>query len=259
MELNSRFFKLIAWFKCRCRVCWFLFVQPQRDDLLDYRSRCDLIVNGNVISVVAARAPDGLPWRDLGVDMVIETTGLFTRSPAAEGHLTAGARKVIVSAPVVGDARTIVMGVNDAVYDPAAHHVISAASGVTQCVAPMVHVLQREFGISEGFMTIVHACTVTQNLVDGPHQDWRRGRAAYLNIVPTGIMRDMHKVCPEVQGKLTGMAFRIPSSRVSVADVTVRTERTTSYEEISHAMRRASECDLKRILEATSDQVVSSD
>ena len=222
-----------------------------------------LIVNGDVIKVVSARTPDGLPWKELGVDVVIESTGLFVQDTAAAGHLTAGAKKVIISAPGKGDVKTVVMGVNDDEYDPATHHVVSNASCTTNCLAPLVHVLLKEgFGIEEGLMTTVHAYTATQKTVDGPsRKDWKGGRSAAINIIPsgTGAAKAVGLVCPEVQGKLTGMAFRVPTPTVSAVDLTVRTVKETSYEEISAAMQKASETYLKGVLEVTSDEVVSSD
>jgi glyceraldehyde 3-phosphate dehydrogenase len=222
-----------------------------------------LIVNGDVIRVVAARTPDGLPWKELGVDVVIESTGLFTSAEAAQGHITAGAKKVIISAPAKGDVKTVVMGVNHEEYDPASHHVISNASCTTNCLAPVVHVLLKEgFGIKEGLMTTVHAYTATQKTVDGPsRKDWKGGRSAALNIIPaaTGAAKAVGLVCPEVQGKITGMALRVPTPTVSVVDLTVKTEKETSYAEIVAAMTKASETYLKGVLEVTSDEVVSSD
>ncbi len=222
-----------------------------------------LIVNGNTIRVVAARDPSGLPWKALGVDVVIESTGLFTDAAKAKGHLEAGAKKVIISAPAKGEDITIVMGVNDDKYDPAKHNIISNASCTTNCLAPLVHVLLKEgFGIEEGLMTTVHAYTATQKTVDGPsRKDWKGGRTAAQNIIPstTGAAKACALVCPEVKGKLTGMAFRVPTPTVSVVDLTVKTVKETSYKEISDAMIRASQTYLKGVLETTSDEVVSSD
>jgi glyceraldehyde 3-phosphate dehydrogenase len=222
-----------------------------------------LIVNGETSRVVSAREPSGLPWKELGVDVVIESTGLFTDGAKAAGHIEAGAKKVIISAPAKGDVKTFVMGVNDDEYNPAEHHVVSNASCTTNCLAPVVHVLLKEgFGIEEGLMTTVHAYTATQKTVDGPsRKDWKGGRSAALNIIPssTGAAKAVALVCPEVAGKLTGMAFRVPTPTVSVVDLTVKTVKETSYEEITAAMQRASETYLKGILEVTSDEVVSSD
>ena len=227
-----------------------------------------LVVNGKDILVVSARTPAELPWKALGVDIVIESTGLFTDAAkdnpkSAYGHITAGARKVIISAPAKNEDITIVMGVNHEKYDAASHHVISNASCTTNCLAPLVHVLLKEgFGIEEGLMTTVHAYTATQKTVDGPsRKDWKGGRSAAINIIPstTGAAKAVALVCPEVKGKLTGMAFRVPTPTVSVVDLTVKTSRDTSYAEISAAMKKASETYLQGILEHTSDEVVSTD
>ena len=222
-----------------------------------------LVVNGKDIHVVSARTPAGLPWKDLGVELVIESTGLFASAEASSGHLEAGAKKVIISAPAKGDVATIVMGVNHETYDPANHHIISNASCTTNCLAPLVYVLLKEgFGIDEGLMTTVHAYTATQKTVDGPsRKDWKGGRSAAINIIPsaTGAAKAVGLVLPEVQGKLTGMAFRVPKPTASCVDLTVRTVKETSYEEISAAMKKASETYLKGILEWTEDEVVSTD
>jgi glyceraldehyde 3-phosphate dehydrogenase len=230
-----------------------------------------LVVNGQDIRVVSARSPKDLPWKALGVDLVIESTGLFTeasKDPAqvdksAYGHIVAGAKRVIISAPAKNEDITIVMGVNCDKYDPAKHVVISNASCTTNCLAPLVHVLLKEgFGIDEGLMTTVHAYTATQKTVDGPSKkDWKGGRSAAINIIPstTGAAKAVALVCPEVKGKLTGMAFRVPTPTVSVVDLTVKTARDTSYAEISAAMKKASETYLKGILEWTTDEVVSTD
>ncbi len=222
-----------------------------------------LIVNGAEIKVVSAKTPAELPWKALGVDIVIESTGLFTDADKAKGHITAGAKKVVISAPAKGEDITIVMGVNHEKYDAATHHIISNASCTTNCLAPIVHVLLKEgFGIEEGLMTTVHSYTATQKTVDAPSKkDWKGGRSAAINLIPstTGAARAVGLVCPEVKGKLTGMAFRVPTPTVSVVDLTVRTVKETSYAEISAAMKRASETYLKGYLEHTTDEVVSSD
>jgi len=222
-----------------------------------------LIVNGQKIAVVSAKEPSQLPWKQMGVDLVIESTGLFTDVEKAKGHLAAGAKKVIISAPAKGDCPTIVMGVNQDKYDPKAHSIVSNASCTTNCLAPLVHVLLKEgFGIEEGLMTTVHSYTATQKTVDGPSKkDWKGGRTAALNLIPstTGAAKAVGLVLPEVKGKLTGMAFRVPTPTVSVVDLTVRTVKDTSYAEISAAMKKASETYLKGILEYTTDEVVSSD
>lgn len=222
-----------------------------------------LVVNGVDICVVSAKSPAELPWKAMGVDVVIESTGLFTEAEKAKGHLAAGARKVIITAPAKGDDLTVVMGVNHEKYDPKSHHIISNASCTTNCLAPLVHVLLKEgFGIEEGLMTTVHSYTATQKTVDGPSKkDWKGGRTAAINMIPstTGAARAVGLVCPEVKGKLTGMAFRVPTPTVSVVDLTVRTVKPTSYAEISAAMKRASETYLKGILDYTADEVVSTD
>lgn len=223
-----------------------------------------LTVNGYEIRCLAVKeGPAALPWKDLGVEYVIESTGLFTEASKARGHLSAGARKVIISAPAKEEDITIVMGVNHDKYDPAKHHIVSNASCTTNCLAPLVHVLLQEgFGVEEGLMTTVHSYTATQKVVDGPsRKDWKGGRAAAINIIPstTGAARAVGLVCPEVKGKLTGMAFRVPTATVSVVDLTVRTSRETTYREICAAMQRASQTYLKGILAYTEDEVVSTD
>src|SRR3974390_2551457 len=222
-----------------------------------------LIVNGQKILVVSAKDPSQLPWKQLGVDLVIESTGLFTDVEKAKGHLAAGAKKVIISAPAKGDCPTIVMGVNENKYDAKQHNVVSNASCTTNCLAPIVHVLLKEgFGVEEGLMTTVHSYTAHQKTVDGPSKKaWKGGRPAALNLIPstTGAAKGVGLVLPEVKGKLTGMAFRVPTPTVSVVDLTVRTVKDTSYAEISAAMKKASETSLKGILEYTDDEVVSSD
>ena len=222
-----------------------------------------LIVNGAEIKVVSAKTPAELPWKALGVDVVIESTGLFTEADKAKGHLVAGAKKVIISAPAKGEDITIVMGVNHEKYDATAHNIISNASCTTNCLAPVVHVLLKEgIGIEEGLMTTVHAYTATQKTVDGPsRKDWKGGRTAAQNVIPstTGAAKATALVCPEVKGKLTGVAFRVPVPTVSVVDLTVRTVKETSMKDINALMKKASETYLKGILDYTSDEVVSSD
>lgn len=222
-----------------------------------------LVVNGADIHVVSAKDPSGLPWKQLGVDIVIESTGLFTDAEKSKGHLAAGAKKVVISAPGKNEDITVVMGVNHDKYDAKKHHIISNASCTTNCLAPVVHVLLKEgFGIEEGLMTTIHAYTATQKTVDGPSKkDWKGGRSAAINIIPstTGAAKAVGLVCPEVKGKLTGMSFRVPTPTVSCVDLTVRTVKDTSYQEISAAMRKASETYLKGILESTKDEVVSTD
>src|ERR1700734_3461019 len=209
-----------------------------------------LVINGHPIKCLAVKeGPAALPWKSLGVDYVIESTGLFTEGEKAKGHITAGAKKVIISAPAKGEDITVVMGVNHEKYDHSKHTIISNASCTTNCLAPVVHVLLKEgFGIEEGLMTTVHSYTATQKTVDGPSKkDWKGGRAAAINIIPstTGAAKAVGLVCPEVKGKLTGMSFRVPTPAVSVVDLTVRTVKETSYKEICAAMKAASEGTLK--------------
>ena len=223
-----------------------------------------LVVNGQKIKCLAVKeGPAALPWKALGVDIVIESTGLFTDAEKAKGHIAAGAKKVLISAPAKNEDLTMVVGVNHQKYDKAKHHIISNASCTTNCLAPVVHVLLKEgFGIEEGLMTTVHAYTATQKTVDGPSKkDWKGGRTAAQNIIPstTGAAKAVGLVIPEVKGKITGMALRVPVPTVSVVDLTVRTVKETSYEEICAAMKKASETYLKGILGCTSDEVVSSD
>jgi glyceraldehyde 3-phosphate dehydrogenase len=223
-----------------------------------------LVVNGQKVRCIAAtKTPDLLPWKALGVEVVIECTGLFTDAEKAKGHLAAGAKKVILSAPGKGDVKTLVMGVNEKEYDPAQHHIVSNASCTTNCLAPVVHVILKEgLGIEAGLMTTIHSYTATQKTVDGPSKkDWRGGRAAAINIIPssTGAAKAVGEVLPAVKGKMTGMSFRVPTPDVSVVDLTLRTEKDTSIEEIDQMMKRASETYLKGILEYTKEEVVSTD
>jgi glyceraldehyde 3-phosphate dehydrogenase len=222
-----------------------------------------LIVNGKEIQVVSAKSPAELPWAKLGVQLVIESTGLFTDAEKAKGHLAAGATKVIISAPAKGEDITVVIGVNDDKLNLSQHNIISNASCTTNCLAPIVHVLLKEgFGIEEGLMTTIHSYTATQKTVDGPSKkDWKGGRSAAINIIPstTGAAKATALVLPEVKGKLTGMSFRVPTPTVSVVDLTVRTTKETSYKAICEAMKKASETYLKGILAYTGDEVASSD
>ena len=223
-----------------------------------------LIVNGKKIKcVLAQKDPSQLPWKELGVDIVIEATGLFNDSEKAKGHLTAGAKKVLLTAPGKGDVKTIVMGVNDNEYDPAKHNIISNASCTTNCLAPVVYVLLKEgIGIETGLMTTIHAYTATQKTVDGPSKkDWRGGRAAAINIIPstTGAAKAVGEVLPETKGKLTGMSFRVPTADVSVVDLTFRSLRDTSIQEIDDLLKKASESYLKGILGYSNEELVSTD
>ncbi len=223
-----------------------------------------LVVNGHKVKCVAAtRDPSGLPWKDLGVDYVIESTGLFTDSDKAAGHLAAGAKKVIISAPAKGDVKTIVMGVNEGEYDSAKHNIVSNASCTTNCLAPLVHVLLKSgIGVETGLMTTIHAYTATQKTVDGPSKkDWRGGRAAAINVIPstTGAAKAVGEVLPSTKGKLTGMSFRVPVADVSVVDLTFRAARDTSIQEIHEELSKASQTYLKDILGVTNEELVSSD
>ncbi|HXA45441.1 MAG TPA: type I glyceraldehyde-3-phosphate dehydrogenase [Candidatus Angelobacter sp.] len=223
-----------------------------------------LVVNGHKIKCVGAvKELSALPWKALAVDIVIESTGLFTDSEKAKGHLAAGAKKVIISAPGKGDVKTIVMGVNEAEYDPAKHSIISNASCTTNCLAPLVHVLLKDgFGIETGLMTTIHAYTATQKTVDGPSKkDWRGGRAAAINTIPstTGAAKAVGEVLPATKGKLTGMSFRVATPDVSVVDLTFRTVKDTSIEEIDAALKNASKTYLKNILGFTDEELVSTD
>ncbi len=223
-----------------------------------------LVVKGHKIKcVMAQKDPSQLPWKELGVEIVIESTGLFTDSEKAKGHITAGAKKVILSAPGKGDVKTLVMGVNDNEYDAAKHTIVSNASCTTNCLAPVVHVLLKEgIGIETGLMTTIHAYTATQKTVDGPSKkDWRGGRAAAINIIPssTGAAKAVGEVLPQTKGKLTGMSFRVPVADVSVVDLTFRSTRDTSIDEIDALFKKASETYLKGILGYSNEEVVSSD
>jgi glyceraldehyde 3-phosphate dehydrogenase len=223
-----------------------------------------LVVDGHEIKCLAVKeGPAALPWKELGVDIVIESTGLFTDAEKCQGHIKAGAKKVIISAPGKNEDITVVMGVNHEKYEASKHHIISNASCTTNCLAPVVHVLLKEgFGVEEGLMTTIHSYTATQKTVDGPSKkDWKGGRSAAINIIPstTGAAKAVGLAIPEVKGKLTGMSFRVPTPTVSVVDLTVKTVKETSYKEICAAMKKASETYLKGILAYTTDEVVSSD
>jgi glyceraldehyde 3-phosphate dehydrogenase (phosphorylating) len=213
------------------------------------------------ITLLAERDPAALPWGDLGVDVVVESTGRFTSAPDARKHLDAGAKKVIISAPAKGEDITIVMGVNDGAYDSASHHVISNASCTTNCVAPLAKVLLDSFGIVKGLMTTIHAYTNDQVILDFPHKDLRRARAAAQNIIPTttGAARATALVLPELKGKLDGMAMRVPVMDGSVTDLVVQLSREVSVDEVNAAYRAAADGPLKGYLHYTSDPIVSSD
>jgi glyceraldehyde 3-phosphate dehydrogenase len=221
----------------------------------------NLIVNGNTIRVTAERDPANLKWADVGAEYVVESTGLFLTQETAQKHIEAGAKRVIMSAPAKDDTPTFVMGVNNKKYT-SDMTIISNASCTTNCLAPIAKVLNDKFGIAEGLMTTVHATTATQKTVDGPSaKDWRGGRGALQNIIPssTGAAKAVGLVIPELKGKLTGMAFRVPTPDVSVVDLTVRLAKGASYEDIKKAMKEASEGDMKGVLGYTEDEVVSND
>jgi glyceraldehyde 3-phosphate dehydrogenase len=223
-----------------------------------------IIVNGRFVPCVAIRNPEELPWKALDVDYVVECTGLFTDFDGAAKHLTAGAKRVIVSAPTKepDKVKTLLFGVNHDDYDPATQPIVSNASCTTNCLAPIAKVINDSFGLTEGLMTTVHAMTATQLTVDGPsRKDWRGGRGAAQNIIPssTGAAKAVTLVLPELAGKLTGMSFRVPTPDVSVVDLTFKTEKATSYREICDAMRAASMNGLAGVLGYTEDEVVSTD
>lgn len=222
----------------------------------------NLIVDGNIIKVLAERDPANLPWGELGVDIVIESTGFFTKAAAAQKHIDAGAKKVLISAPASDEDITIVMGVNHELYDPAAHHIISNASCTTNCLGPLAKVVNDAFGIERGLMTTVHAYTADQNLQDGPHSDLRRARAAAINMVPTstGAAKAIGLVLPELKGKLDGYAIRVPVPTGSATDLTVTVSREVTVAEVNAALKAASETEqFKGILSYTEDPIVSSD
>jgi glyceraldehyde 3-phosphate dehydrogenase len=220
-----------------------------------------LVVNGHAIRVTAEKDPANLKWDEVGAEYVVESTGLFLTQDTADKHIKAGAKRVVLSAPAKDDTPTFVMGVNNKTYKKEMS-IVSNASCTTNCLAPIAKVLNDKFGILEGLMTTVHAATATQKTVDGPSaKDWRGGRGAYQNIIPssTGAAKAVGLVIPELKGKLTGMAFRVPTPDVSVVDLTCRLEKGASYEEIKKAMKEASEGELKGILGYTEDEVVSND
>jgi glyceraldehyde 3-phosphate dehydrogenase len=231
---------------------------------LDAEVRVDgqnIIVGDYKIKVLAERDPAALGWGDLGVDIVIESTGRFTDAKDAIKHIEAGAKKVLISAPASGEDATFVIGVNEHLYDPANHHIISNASCTTNCLAPLAKVFNDEFGIENGLMTTVHAYTADQNLQDGPHSDLRRARAAAINIVPssTGAAKAIGLVLPELKGKLDGYALRVPVPTGSITDLTLLSKKKVTIEEIKAAYKKAAEGPLNGILKYTEDEIVSSD
>jgi glyceraldehyde 3-phosphate dehydrogenase len=222
----------------------------------------NIVVDGNIIKVLAERDPANLPWAELNVDIVIESTGFFTKAAAARKHIDAGAKKVLISAPASDEDITIVMGVNHELYDPAAHNIISNASCTTNCLGPLAKVINDTFGIERGLMTTIHAYTADQNLQDGPHNDLRRARAAAINMVPTstGAAKAIGLVLPELKGKLDGYAIRVPVPTGSATDLTVTVSRETTVEEVNAALKKASEADeFQGILTYTDAPIVSSD
>ncbi len=220
-----------------------------------------IIVNGKPIKVLAEADPAKLPWKQLGVEVVVESTGRFTEAAKASAHITAGAKKVIISAPAKNEDITIVMGVNHDKYDPQKHHIISNASCTTNCLAPFTKVLLEKFGIKHGLMTTVHSYTNDQKILDLPHKDLRRARAAAMSIIPTttGAAKAVALVLPELKGKLNGFAMRVPTANVSITDLTVELETATTAEEINQAMKEAAQGELKGILDYSDEPLVSRD
>lgn len=220
-------------------------------------------VDGNEIMMLSEKDPANLPWGKLGIDVVIESTGIFRKKEQFELHLKAGAKKVIISAPPKGDepVKQIVMGVNEGMYDPGKDNIISNASCTTNCLAPLAKVLNDEFGIAKGFMTTIHAYTTDQRLLDAPHDDWRRGRSAALSIVPTstGAAKAIGEVMPELKGKLTGSAMRVPVADGSIVDLVAELQRKADADEINRAFKLAAEGEMKGIVEYCDEPIVSSD
>jgi len=218
-------------------------------------------VGSQLIRSLAERDPSALPWKDLGVDIVLESTGLFTDATKARAHIDAGAKKVVISAPAKNEDVTLVMGVNDDTYDPQNHHIVSNASCTTNCLAPMAKALNDALGIERGLMTTIHAYTQDQNLQDGPHSDLRRARAAAINVVPTstGAAKAVSLVLPELKGRLDGFALRVPVPTGSATDLTFTASRETSVDEVNSIMRAAADGPLKGYLVYTEDPIVSSD
>ena len=224
----------------------------------------NLVVDGDEIKVFAERDPRNLPWKDLGVDIVVEATGIFrdtSKNPGPQSHIEAGAKKVIISAPSKGEDLTVVLGVNDEDYDPAKHHIISNASCTTNCLAPPVMVLHDKFGIVKGLMTTIHSYTNDQRILDLAHKDARRARAAALNIIPatTGAATALAKVIPAMKGKFDGFSLRVPTPTVSIVDMVVELEKDTTVEEVNAMLKAAAEGELKGIMGYTEELLVSSD
>jgi glyceraldehyde 3-phosphate dehydrogenase (phosphorylating) len=220
-----------------------------------------LVVNGREIRVTAIKEPEKLPWKELGVELVLESTGRFTDRDSAAKHLAAGAKKVVISAPAKGEDITIVMGVNEKKYDPATHHIISNASCTTNCLVPVVKVVLDNWGLVHGFMTTVHSYTNDQQILDLPHKDLRRARAAALSIIPTttGAAKATSLVIPEVKGKLDGVSLRVPTPDVSLVDLTAEVTKRTTIDEVNAAFKRAAQGELKGILDVSDEPLVSAD
>ncbi len=227
---------------------------------VDYTDN-SLIIDGRTIQITAERDPANLPWKKLGVEVVIESTGFFTDADKAKAHITAGAKKVIISAPAKGEDITIALGINADLYDPAKHHIISNASCTTNCLAPVGKVLNETFGLEQGLMTTIHSYTGDQRLLDAPHEDLRRARAAALSMVPTstGAAKAIGLVLPDLKGKLNGLAVRVPTPDVSLVDLTFTTQKPMSVESVNAAFKAAAEGPLKGILQYCEDPLVSSD
>jgi glyceraldehyde 3-phosphate dehydrogenase len=225
------------------------------------RTEKGISIDGEELQVLAQRDPAQLPWGDLGVDIVVESTGFFTAADKARAHIAGGAKKVIISAPATGEDITVCMGVNEEKYDPARHHIISNASCTTNCLAPVAKVILQKFGVVKGLVTTVHSYTGDQTLVDGPHKDLRRARSAALNIVPTttGAARAVALVIPELKGKFDGFALRVPTPTVSIIDFVAQVEKSTTAEEINAAMKAAAEGDMAGVLGYTDEPLVSMD
>ncbi|MGD2064662.1 MAG: type I glyceraldehyde-3-phosphate dehydrogenase, partial [Nitrospirota bacterium] len=221
----------------------------------------ELIVNGKRVKVLAVKDPAKLPWKDLGVAVVVECTGLFRKHDQAQAHIDAGAKKVLISAPSPDPDATFVIGVNDETYDPANHHIMSNASCTTNCLAPVAKVLKEAFGFKKGLMTTIHSYTNDQRILDLPHKDLRRARAASMSMIPTttGAARAVSLVLPELKGKLDGMAMRVPTPNVSLVDLTCEVEREVTKEEVNAALRAAADGPLKGILGYSEDPLVSTD
>jgi len=220
-----------------------------------------LIINGKHIKIIAERDPSNLPWKQLGVDIVIESTGLFTKRDAAKKHIAAGAKKVIISAPATDPDVTIVLGVNEESYNSSEHQIVSNASCTTNCLAPLAKVMHESFGIKKGLMTTIHSYTNDQKILDLPHSDLRRARAANLSIIPTttGAAKAVALVLPEIKGKLDGMAIRVPTPNVSLIDLVVEVEKNTSVEEVNQTLRDASDGPLNKIMRFEEKPLVSID